>query len=286
MKSVQFVPTSLMQTLVILMTLGTISNADAETTLERVKAQGKIRVGSIIAPPFAYREADGKLTGDDPEIAKAILKKLGVDEIEPVISEFGSLIPGLKVQRIDMIAAGMYITPKRCEEIAFSEPIFRLGEAILIKRGNPKKIEDILSFVKDKNLKLAVVVGTTEPGYSKDAGVDASQMLIVRDNASLVAAVQSGRADGGALPAIQLADIVKKSEDLETTRPFFEVAGKSVAGYGGFGFRKEDKDLIEAFNVQLKTFIGSPEHIALVSPFGFGRDFLPTKSTAELCAGK
>jgi polar amino acid transport system substrate-binding protein len=36
----------------------------------------------------------------------------------------------------------------------------------------------------------------------------------------------------------------------------------------------------------LKKFLGSPEHLALVEPFGFGKDFLPTKTTAELCASE
>ena len=58
--------------------------------------------------------------------------------------------------------------------------------------------------------------------------------------------------------------MAKKGEGVESTTPFGEVAGKSVKGHGGFGFRKEDKDLYEAFNAELKKFIGSPEHIALV----------------------
>jgi polar amino acid transport system substrate-binding protein len=36
----------------------------------------------------------------------------------------------------------------------------------------------------------------------------------------------------------------------------------------------------------LKDFIGSEEHLALVTPHGFGKDFLPTKTTAELCAAQ
>ena len=78
----------------------------------------------------------------------------------------------------------------------------------------------------------------------------------------------------------------RKADGVESTKPFGEVAGKSVTGHGAFGFRKEDTALLEAFNAELETFIGTPEHIALVEPFGFGADFLPTKTTAELCAGE
>jgi polar amino acid transport system substrate-binding protein len=54
-------------------------------------------------------------------------------------------------------------------------------------------------------------------------------------------------------------------------------------GHGAFGFRKEDADLLAEFNKHLKEFIGSQEHLDLVTPFGFGKGYLPTKTTAELC---
>lgn len=271
-----------------LATLTTIANFDkafAETTQERVKAGGNIRIGITASPPIAYKTPDGKLTGHDVEVVKAVLNKLGINQnqIEPVLLEFGGLIPGLKAQRIDMIVAGMYINPKRCEEVAFSDPIFRFGEAILVKKGNPKNIKDLSSFAKDKSLIFAIVTSGMEGQYAKEAGADPSQLLPLRDSASIVAAVESGRADGGGLPGIQLADIVKRTPNLEVTPTFFEVAGKSIAGYGGIGFRKEDKDLQEAFNKQLKSYLGSPEYLAMAEPFGFGKDTLPNKTAAELC---
>ena len=77
-----------------------------------------------------------------------------------------------------------------------------------------------------------------------------------------------------------------KADGVESTTPFGEVAGKSVKGHGGFGFRKEDADFQKAFDAELKTFLGAPEHIALVEPLGFGKDYMPNKTTAELCAGE
>src|SRR5437762_12766307 len=104
------------------------ATASAETTLERAKKQGFIRVGFANEAPFAYATPDGKLTGEAPEIAKVILKKMGIPEVDGVLTEFGSLIPGVKAHRFDVIAAGMFINPKRCQEIAFSEPSYGIGE--------------------------------------------------------------------------------------------------------------------------------------------------------------
>src|SRR3546814_14757240 len=79
--------------------------------------------------------------------------------------------------------------------------------------------------------------------------------------------------------------MASKNDGVESTPPFGEVAGKSVKGHGGFAFRKEDKELHDAFNAELKKFIGSPEHIALVTPHGLGEGYLPIKTSAEPCAG-
>jgi polar amino acid transport system substrate-binding protein len=258
----------------------------AASTLERARQDGFIRVGFANEAPFGFATPEGKLTGEAPEVAKAVLKAIGIPQVDGVLTEFGSLIPGLKAKRFDIIAAGMFITPKRCAEIAFSDPSYGIGQAMLVKAGNPKKIVDYGSIVANKDLKLAVMAGAVEAGYAKDAGVPQAQLVVLPDQSSLLAAVQAGRADAAALTALSIGNMAKKGEGVESTKPFGEVAGKSVKGHGGFGFRKEDKELYKAFNDQLKKFIGTPEHIALVEPFGFGKDYLPNKTMEQLCKGQ
>jgi polar amino acid transport system substrate-binding protein len=257
----------------------------ADSTLERARKNGYIRVGFANEAPFGYATPEGKLTGEAPEVAKAVLKKMGIPTVDGVLTEFGSLIPGLLAGRFDMIAAGMFITPKRCEQIRFSEPSYGIGQAFLVKKGNPKNVKDYGSIAKGKGLKLAVMAGAVEGGYARESGVDPSQLVVLPDQISLVKAIQAGRADAAALTALSIAEMARKSEGVESTEPFGTVAGKSVVGHGGFGFRKDDKDLADAFDAELKAFIGSPEHIGLVTPHGFGKGFLPTKTTAELCKG-
>src|SRR5690606_24488325 len=214
------------------------------------------------------------------------LARIGIPQVDGVLTEFGSLIPGLQARRFDIIAAGMFVTPARCEQVQFSEPTYGIGQAFLVKEGNPKNVTDYGSIKDNADLKLAVMAGAVEAGYAKDAGIPMSQLVILPDQSSLVKAVQAGRADAAALTALSIADMAKKNEGVESTKPFGIVAGKSVVGRGATGFRKEDKELYEAWNAELKTFIGSEEHIRLVEPLGFGRDFLPTKTPAELCAGE
>lgn len=264
--------------------LGGAVTAAAQSTLEKAREQGYIRVGFANEAPYGYATPSGELTGEAPEVAKAVLKKIGIEEVDGVLTEFGSLIPGLKAGRFDIIAAGMFITPQRCEQVQFSEPSYGIGQAFLVKEGNPENITDYSSFADNPDLKLAVMAGAVEAGYAKDSGVSQDQLVVLPDQASLVSAVKAGRADAAALTALSIKQMAEKNEGLESTEPFAEVAGKSVMGHGGFAFRPEDKELYEAFNEELKKFIGSEEHKELVTPIGFGEGFMPTMTTEELCS--
>ncbi len=66
-------------------TLAFASSAFAETALERIKAQGFIRIGFANEAPFGYATPDGKLTGEAPEVAKAVLAKIELGEGDAAI---------------------------------------------------------------------------------------------------------------------------------------------------------------------------------------------------------
>src|SRR5262245_14908223 len=148
-----------------------IGEAVAETTLEKARREGYIRVGFANEAPYGYATPDGKLTGESPEVVKAVLAKIGIPQVDGVLTEFGSLIPGLEAGRFDLIAAGMFITPKRCAQVQFSEPTYGIGQAFLVPKGNPKAIKDYSSIAGNADLKLAVMAGAVEGGYAKDAGI-------------------------------------------------------------------------------------------------------------------
>ena len=218
--------------------LAAASAAQAQSTLEQAKADGYIRVGFANEAPYGFATPDGKLTGESPEVVRAVLAKMGINQVDGVLTEFGSLIPGLQAGRFDIIAAGMFINPKRCEQILFSEPTYGIGQAFLVAEGNPKGIKDYSSLTDNKDLKLAVMAGAVEAGYAKESGVTDDQLMMLPDQSSLVAAVKAGRADAAALTALSISDMASKNEGVESTKPFGEVAGKSVVGHGGAGFRK------------------------------------------------
>jgi polar amino acid transport system substrate-binding protein len=58
--------------------------------------------------------------------------------------------------------------------------------------------------------------------------------------------------------------------------------GNRSIGYVAIGFRKEDKDLREAYNAWLTKAKQSGELLKIMEPFGFAaRDMAPVDATAE-----
>ena len=261
--------------------------AQAESPLaQKIADTGTVVIGIANEAPYGFAASDGTVTGEAPEIARHVLGEMGVEEVEGVITEFGSLIPGLNAGRFDMIAAGMFLTPERCQQITFSDPTYGIGQAFLIQEGNPKSINDYDDVAANSDVTLAVMGGAIEGQYAQQAGVPTGQLLVVPDRAAGTAAVEAGRADAFALTSLTIGDIVEargEGSGLAKTDAFSTVAGENVKGHGGFGFRNEDAEFVAEFNQKLGEFIGTEEHLALVEPFGFGKDELPELTRNELC---
>ncbi|MEI2415001.1 ectoine/hydroxyectoine ABC transporter substrate-binding protein EhuB [Orrella sp. JC864] len=262
-----------------------------QSTLERVKVSGTVRIGYANEAPYAYLDsATNEVTGEAVEIARVVLKRMGVEKIEGVLTEFGSLIPGLQANRFDIVAAGMYVTPERCKQVLFSNPTYGVGEGFLVQKGNPKGLHSYDDVKNDASARLGVVVGAIEAEYAQKVGIPSSQVVVFPDAVSALAGVEGGRADAYAATALTINDLMTKvtNQNLEKAEPFTDpvIDGQDVRGYGAFAFRQSDTDFAQAFDRELAEFIGSPEHAKLVEPFGFTKSELPGDVTAsQLCGG-
>jgi polar amino acid transport system substrate-binding protein len=261
----------------------------AETTLEKAKSNGYVRVGFPNQVPYAYATAKGQLTGADAELARMVVERMGIGEMDGVLTEFASLIPGLKAGRFDVVLA-MFVNPKRCAEIAFAEPIYGIGQALVVQKGNPKSIMSYDDLISRDDVKFAIMSGAVQGIYAKKLNIPEGRVMGFPDGPSAVAAVGTGRADAfgiSSLSARRLVEAAGPDAGVELVSGFKDpvIDGKAARGYGAFGFRKEDADLLAEFNAALSDILGSPEHLETIKSFGFAEDNLPDKKTAELCAG-
>lgn len=260
-----------------------------EPALERIRREGSVRVGYANEAPYAYLDsASGELEGEAPAIARRIFGQMGASEIEGVLTEFGSLIPALEAGRFDVIAAGMYIKPQRCREIDFSNPTYCIGEGFIVQAGNPLDLHSYEDLAAHAEARLGVVAGAVELGYARAVGVPDERIVVFPDAPSAVAGVQSGRVDAYGGTSLTVQDMLDKAADpgLERARPFTDpvIDGEPVRGCGAFGFRKGEDELRHEVNRRLAAFIGTPEHLELIRPYGFTEADLPGELTAEeLC---
>jgi polar amino acid transport system substrate-binding protein len=256
--------------------------------LEQLKSQGLITVGIAGEEPYAFLKG-GELTGMDPSVQKKIWGNLGIDDVRSKQVDFDGLIPGLAAKRFDVVAAGMFITPERCGQAAFSDPMYCAPNAFLVPPGNPKQISDFDS-VAETGIKLGVLGGAVEGIYAEDSGVKSSNIIEVPSTRDGLLQLEQGRLGAFGLTIITLRDILKKNPDtdVELTEPFTPVVqGKEQLGCGAAVFRKSDTDLREAFNRELAKLKQSGELLKIIEPFGFGPETLPPKdlTTARLCKG-
>ncbi|MEV4038004.1 ectoine/hydroxyectoine ABC transporter substrate-binding protein EhuB [Streptomyces umbrinus] len=265
--------------------VATASGKDGGDLLDRLKAQGVVRLGIAGEIPFGYIDRNGKLTGEAPELARVIFKRLGVDSVQPVPTEFGSLIPGLNSQQFDVVAAGMYINAERCEQVIFSDPDYQMLDSFIVRKGNPKNLHDYKDVVESK-AKFATGTGYAEIQYAVDAGYKESDILIVPDQVAGLNAVEAGRVDVFAGTALTTREVVKKSRKTESTKPFAPlVDGKPHVDGGGFAFRPTETGLRDAFNVELRKLKESGELFRILQPFGFTKNEMTDMTAKELCGG-
>lgn len=276
----------LAKSLLVLILTAASASAQAEDALARIKNEGVVRIGFANEAPWSFANADGTIAGADYEFASLIFSRIGVPALEGVITKFGSLIPGLQADRFDVVVAGFYIRPARCEQVTFSEPTVAVGDSIIVRTGNPKKISSYKSVIDNQSIKLGGVVGAATARNAKDSGIPDSQLVMFPDFVSAISALKADRIDGALQTAISAEATVKSDPSIERALPFEQaiINGKSTVNYAGYAFRPKDKELIAAVNAELAKILGGPEHLKILAKYSISSNEVPKGvTTKELC---
>lgn len=112
--------------------------------------------------PFEYQEG-GQPAGFDIDFGAAVAARMALVPA-PLNMDFNGLIPALQGGRIDIINSAMYINVQRAAQVDFI-PYMRLGEEILVRKGNPLNIharDDLCGH------RVAVTLGAIEETYARE----------------------------------------------------------------------------------------------------------------------
>lgn len=257
--------------------------------LERLQESGTIRAGFITNRPLSYLdEATGLLDGSGPAVLRTVMANLGVDNVDGVLTDFDAIIPGLTADRWDISAWPFYVTPVRCENVAFTNPTAQYLEGAMVQAGNPLGIESYEDLARPE-VRIAIGSGNAEIEWAKDNGATDAQISLFTDEALALEALRNGQVDVYLNAQFGMVQALRNYDPtgLEIADPFTGpiIDGAEVVAYGAWAVRIDDTELREAFNAELKKLNESGELLKLQEPFGYDADSIPDPSvtSASLC---
>jgi polar amino acid transport system substrate-binding protein len=235
--------------------------------------------------PFGYANSDGDLVGSEVDLIREVLKRIGVPDMQGVLTNFDSLIPALQANRID-IAVSMFVRPKRCAVVLFTEPHETAVDGMVVQKGNPLNIHSMEQFAKNSNLRLGLGTGEITLEWANKLGIPSSQISIFPDQTAGWAGIKAKRVDALILSSLAVGSLFLKEPDVDLERvndfqnPLID--GKRTINYVGIPFRKEDVQLRDAFNTALQAMIKDRSILKIIGKYGYTEADLPPASTPPL----
>ena len=180
------------------------SGAASGSLIERINNKGTITVGTEgTYAPFTYHDKDGKLTGYDVEVTRAVADKLGIN-VEFKETQWDSMMAGLKAGRFDVVANQVGLTsPERQATFDKSEPYSWSGAVLVARKdSNIKSIDDI------KGVKTAQSLTSNYGEKAKAAG---AELVPVDGLAQSLTLIEQKRADATLNDELAVLDYLKKN---------------------------------------------------------------------------
>lgn len=230
------------------------------------EAQGrKIKIATEGAyAPWNFTNSQGKLEGFEIDLGAELCKRAKLD-CEFVAQDWEGIIPSLTAKKYDAIMAGMNITPKRMETIAFtqayaggphgfltlkSSPLAKLpkGEYNLTKdlAGAEKAIDSFKEQLKGKV--LGVQGSTTNSAFAEKYFKGVAEIREYKTTEQHDLDLAAGRIDAAVVAHTAATATMDgpNGKDMTIAGPAFRggMLGLGVA----VGLRKEDADLKKAFD--------------------------------------
>ena len=226
----------------------------------------KVRIAYLDEPPFYWTGPDGSATGADIELADVVLRAIGVTSIEHHRTSFEELLPGVQAGRWDMNVP-IFATAERAQHVAFSVPVWAIGDGFVVHRGNPKALTSYEAVAARSDARLGVIPAQVQCHAARSAGVSDAQLVAFKDQPEAVAALLAGKIDAFAGTALGGRVLADANHELEAVAQV--VGGKGRAPVGAYSFSKTNTRLLDAVNQELSRYLGSADHRARMARHGF-----------------
>lgn len=156
--------------------------------------------------PFEYKQGN-EIVGFDVDLAREIARDTG-KELRIEDMAFDGLLPALSSGQVDMVVAGMSVTPDRAKNALFSDPYYSAAQRLVVKKNSPVRNKYQLV-----GRKVGVQLGTTgDTLASKITGARVSQFPTAP---SVLQELQSGGVEVVILDDAPAAQYVANFPELE-----------------------------------------------------------------------
>jgi polar amino acid transport system substrate-binding protein len=221
--------------------LGAIVGAAEARELQEVLNTGRLRVGVGLYAPWAARNDDGELVGFEVDVARQLAADMGV-RAEILAYDFERLVPALEAGEIDIIAAGLTITPERALHVNFSQPYATGGVALaanLAKTTGLQRLEDL----NDPRFAVAAVMDSVAAELARRL-VPQARLVTFETAEAASAAVVAGEVDAY-LEEEPVPTFLALENPNEVDLPLPEPL---LASPAGFAINKGDPDFLAFLN--------------------------------------
>jgi polar amino acid transport system substrate-binding protein len=223
----------------LLIAAGCSTSASART-LQQVLNQGTLRVGVALATPWAMRE-DGEFTGFEVEVARKLGTDMGV-KVDIFAISWERLILALESGEIDLIAAGLTITPERALHVNFSQPYAAGGVGLATNTRNTNDVQN-LADLDDPKYRIAAVANSVSVALARRV-LPRVTLREFETAEAAGAALAAGEVDGFLEdePVPTFLSLEHPSDiDVPLARPLLETQA-------GFAVNKGDPDFLAFLN--------------------------------------
>ncbi len=236
------------------------TSAAATNLLEKIKADGKIRIGTEgTYAPFTFHDDTGNLTGFDVEIAEEVARRLDVKP-EFVETKWDGMFAGLDSKRFDAVVNEVTIKEDRLQKYDFSDS-YIVSRAVLIVNSENNDIKTFAD-LKDKKSGQSLTSNLAEIAKSNGANI-----VQVDGFNQAIDLLSSKRIDATINDSLSFLDFKKQKPDA----PIKVVDEMKTTDQNGILFNKGNKELIDAVNKALSDMKADGTYLK-ISQKWFGED--------------
>ena len=211
-----------------------------------IQERGSIKIGVSAFTPWTIVKPNGELIGFEVDVGEKIAADIGV-KAEFRVYEWDAIIAALKNGDIDMIAAGMAITPKRALSVAFSNPYFSSGVTLAANVEATKDI-DSLEAMNKPNVTIVTVADTLAHSVAMRV-FDLANLKVVTSAAEAEEAVIKGDALGyvASVPEVRFLSLTHPDTvDLPLAVPL-------ITSVAGFAVKIGEQDWLNFLNAWIAS---------------------------------